>query len=54
MATRTIVFIHGLWIHASAWQGWMDYFKLHGYETLNPPWPGDSATVAECRANPGT
>jgi non-heme chloroperoxidase len=51
MAKRTIVFIHGLWIHASAWQSWMDFFKIHGYDSLNPGWPGDSATVAECRAN---
>lgn len=52
MAKRPIVFIHGLWIHASSWQPWMDFFKQQGYETLNPSWPGDSATVAECRANP--
>jgi len=52
MAKRTIVFIHGLWIHANSWQPWMDFFNKHGYETLNPPWPGDSSTVAECRANP--
>ena len=51
MAKKTIVFIHGLWIHASAWQPWMDLFKQSGYETLNPGWPGDSPTVAECRAN---
>lgn len=52
MAKRTIMFIHGLWIHTSSWQPWMDLFKQHGYEVINPPWPGDSATVAECRANP--
>jgi non-heme chloroperoxidase len=52
MAKRTIVFIHGLWIHTSSWQPWMDFFKQHGYETHNPAWPGDSPTVAECRANP--
>lgn len=52
MAKRTIVFIHGLWIHTSSWQQWMDFFNQHGYETLNPGWPGDSDTVAECRANP--
>jgi len=52
MAKRTIVFIHGLWIHSSSWQPWMDFFKQAGYETLNPAWPGDSSTVAECRANP--
>ncbi len=49
---KSIVFIHGLWIHASSWQPWMDFFNKQGYETLNPGWPGDSATVAECRANP--
>ena len=52
MAKRTILFIHGLWIHASSWQPWMDLFNQLGYPTLNPPWPGYSATVAECRANP--
>ena len=52
MAKKTIVFIHGLWIHTSSWQPWMDFFIQHGYETLNPAWPGDSATVADSRANP--
>ena len=52
MAKRTVVFIHGLWIHSSSWQPWMQFFKDNGYEVINPAWPGDSATVAECRANP--
>jgi non-heme chloroperoxidase len=52
MKKKTIVFIHGLWIHACSWQLWMDFFQQHGYETFNPPWPGDSPTVEECRANP--
>ena len=30
----------------------MTFFNEHGYETLNPGWPGDSPTVAESRANP--
>ncbi len=51
MKKKTIVFIHGLWIHSSSWQPWMDLFQQHGYETINPPWPGDSPTVGECRAN---
>lgn len=52
MAKRTIVFIHGLWIHSSSWQPWMDFFNQQGYETINPGWPGDAPTVAECRNNP--
>ena len=50
--TKTVVFIHGLWMHTSTWQQWMDYFNEQGYETLNPAWPGDSPTVAACRSNP--
>ena len=52
MAKKAIVFIHGLWIHANSWQPWMDFFNEKGYETLNPGWPGDSATVADSRNNP--
>ena len=50
--TKTIVFIHGLLLHASSWEKWMDFFNERGYQTLNPGFPGDSPTVAECRTNP--
>jgi non-heme chloroperoxidase len=53
VAKKTIVFIHGLWIHTSAWQAWMDFFNEKGYSTINPPWPGDAATVEGCRSNSG-
>lgn len=52
MAKRTVVFIHGLWIHTSSWQPWMQFFNENGYDTLNPAWPGDSSTVEESRTNP--
>lgn len=52
--SKTIVFIHGLWIHSSSWQPWMDFFNKNGYQTLNPAWPGDAPTVAECRNNPAS
>lgn len=52
MAKRTVLFIHGLWIHASSWEPWMKYFNQNGYETMNPGWPGDSPTVAESRDSP--
>ncbi|MFI5155425.1 MAG: alpha/beta hydrolase [Chitinophagales bacterium] len=51
MTKRNIVFIHGLWIHASSWQPWMEFFKEFGYDSLNPGWPGDGPTVAACREN---
>ncbi len=52
VSTKTIVFIHGLWMHTSSWQEWMAFFNEKGYNTLNPAWPGDASTVAQCRANP--
>jgi len=46
------MFIHGLWIHASAWQPWEELFRSHGYFTSAPGWPGDSDTVQATRDNP--
>lgn len=46
-----VVFIHGLWIHSSAWQPWLDLFTEHGYAVSAPGWPGDSDTVAATREN---
>jgi pimeloyl-ACP methyl ester carboxylesterase len=46
-----VVFIHGLWIHSSAWKPWQDLFQNAGYETFAPGWPGDLATVEETRLN---
>jgi pimeloyl-ACP methyl ester carboxylesterase len=51
MKKRAIVFIHGLWLHASSWQAWMDFFSQHGYIVLNPAWPGDGMTVEDSRRN---
>jgi non-heme chloroperoxidase len=48
-----VVFVHGLWLHASSWQSWVDFFAAVGYEPVAPEWPGGSATVAEARADPG-
>jgi len=47
-----VLFIHGLWLHASSWQPWEDLFQKAGYAPVAPGWPGDSDTVAESRANP--
>jgi pimeloyl-ACP methyl ester carboxylesterase len=47
-----ILFIHGPWIHATAWQPWEDYFRAHGYTTYAPGWPGDQDDVETTRAQP--
>jgi pimeloyl-ACP methyl ester carboxylesterase len=50
--TTPVLFIHGLWLHASSWTDWADLFSAAGYATSAPGWPGDADTVAEARANP--
>jgi alpha-beta hydrolase superfamily lysophospholipase len=51
--TKTpVVFIHGLWLHASAWQPWADLFRENGYDPITPGWPGEPASVEAARADP--
>jgi alpha-beta hydrolase superfamily lysophospholipase len=47
-----VVFIHGLWLHATSWEPWQDLFAESGYEPVAPGWPGDGVTVEATRANP--
>ncbi|MCT9932366.1 alpha/beta hydrolase [Planotetraspora sp. A-T 1434] len=47
-----VIFIHGLWLHATSWTPWTDLFQEAGYAPSAPGWPGDGATVEESRANP--
>jgi pimeloyl-ACP methyl ester carboxylesterase len=51
--TRTpVVFIHGLWLHATSWTPWLDLFAAAGYQPTAPGWPGIPDTVEAARANP--
>jgi len=51
--TRTpVLFIHGLWLHASTWGPWIDLFREAGYEPVAPGWPGEATTVADAREHP--
>jgi pimeloyl-ACP methyl ester carboxylesterase len=52
MTTATpVVFIHGLWLHSSSWEPWIELFRDQGYAPLAPSWPGVPDTVAEARAD---
>src|SRR5664279_4869373 len=52
-APRTpVLFVHGLWLHASSWTPWVQLFREAGYEPIAPGWPGEAATVAESREHP--
>ncbi|MCW2548255.1 MAG: alpha/beta hydrolase fold protein [Mycobacterium sp.] len=47
-----VVFIQGLWLHATSWAPWVERFREAGYAPIAPGWPGDSDTVEASRANP--
>ncbi|MFJ4714517.1 alpha/beta hydrolase [Streptomyces sp. NPDC088785] len=51
-APLPVVFIHGLWLHGSSWQPWIDLFRDEGFAPSAPGWPGDPDTVEEARQNP--
>jgi non-heme chloroperoxidase len=54
MASTTVLFVHGLWLHADSWQPWVERFGEAGYDASAPGWPGDAATVEEARGRPET
>jgi non-heme chloroperoxidase len=44
-----VLFIHGMWLHASSWRGWVREFDRAGYQNLSFRWPGEPASVAVWR-----
>src|SRR3954464_14809353 len=47
-----VVLIHGLWLHASSWQPWIELLEQAGFAPIAPEWPGIADTVEEARAHP--
>jgi pimeloyl-ACP methyl ester carboxylesterase len=50
--TPPIVFIHGLWLHYTSWQPWLQFFRSAGFEAIAPRWPTEPPTVEQARRNP--
>jgi pimeloyl-ACP methyl ester carboxylesterase len=48
---RPVVFVHGLWLHSTSWQPWIELFRESGYEPIAPEWPGVPDTVAAARTD---
>jgi pimeloyl-ACP methyl ester carboxylesterase len=44
-----VLFIHGLWLHATSWQPWVELFEAAGYAAVAPGWPGVPDTVEQAR-----
>jgi alpha-beta hydrolase superfamily lysophospholipase len=51
-ARTPVIFIHGLWLHATSWNGWVEMFRTAGYDPVAPGWPGEPETVEEARQLP--
>ncbi|GAB3046613.1 alpha/beta fold hydrolase [Intrasporangium mesophilum] len=49
---RPVVFIHGLWLHATSWSTWLDLFREAGYDPVAPGWPHEADTVEGARTDP--
>jgi pimeloyl-ACP methyl ester carboxylesterase len=47
-----VAFVHGLWLHSSSWQPWIEHFEQAGHKAVSIDWPGDSETVEETRKHP--
>ncbi len=40
MSSKTIVFIHGMYMIPSSWEKWIPFFEDKGYTCFAPAWPG--------------
>ena len=47
--TKTIVFVHGMFMTPLVWEHWSPWFEARGYRCLAPAWPGRDRTAAELR-----
>jgi alpha-beta hydrolase superfamily lysophospholipase len=51
-APRPVVFVHGLWLHATSWGPWIELFRDAGYAPIAPGWPNEPDTVEGARQQP--
>jgi pimeloyl-ACP methyl ester carboxylesterase len=50
-APDTIILIHGLWMNARSWEGWVARYEARGLRVLAPSWPGMDGDVEALRAD---
>jgi pimeloyl-ACP methyl ester carboxylesterase len=51
MKSKTIIFIHGLFVNNTSWTAWKKYFEAKGYTVHTPANPGHEGNPAELRKN---
>ncbi len=52
ITSKTIVFIHGLFMNNKTWNGWKTFFERNGYTCYAPANPKHNGQPADLRANP--
>lgn len=52
LESKTIVFIHGLFMNNKTWTDWVKYFENKGYTCYAPAHPKHEGEPSELRANP--
>jgi pimeloyl-ACP methyl ester carboxylesterase len=45
--TKTIVFVHGMFMTPLCWEHWLPWFEAKGYRCLAPAWPGREGPAAD-------
>ncbi|MDH2916957.1 MAG: alpha/beta hydrolase [Gallionella sp.] len=51
MKTKTIVFIHGMYMNSLSWEHWVTHFQTQGYKCHAPDWPGRDKPIEVLRNN---
>lgn len=51
MKTKTIVFIHGLFVNNTSWKEWKTYFEAQGYTVHTPANPGHAGNPIDLKKN---
>ena len=46
-----VLLIHGLWMSAASWDGWVARYRDRGLQVLAPSWPRMGAPVEALRAD---
>jgi len=51
MTTKSIVFIHGMYMTSLCWEHWIPHFQAKGFSCLAPNWPGRDQPIEALRKN---
>jgi alpha-beta hydrolase superfamily lysophospholipase len=49
MKSKTVVFIHGMYMTPLCWEKWIEYYSAKGFKYIAPAWPGRDQPVDTLR-----